>query len=97
MLAFPAGRVRDGGRLLGYIGSTWEIAGSAGYSGRPLDVLVAISSDAKIAGAKLMLHNEPVLTLGISDADISRYVDGFRGVDLTARRQDMLDATTRSS
>lgn len=88
--AVPGWSVRDGDRLLGYIGSTWELAESTGYSGRPLDVLVAISSDAKIAGAKLMLHNEPVLTLGISDADISRYVDGFRGVDLTARRQDML-------
>jgi NosR/NirI family nitrite reductase transcriptional regulator len=54
--AVPGWSVRDGDRLLGYIGSTWELAESTGYSGRPLDVLVAISSDAKIAGAKLMLR-----------------------------------------
>lgn len=78
------------GAVLGHIGSTWEIAGSVGYSGRPLDVLVAISPQAKIAGAKLMRHSEPVLTLGISDADIARFVNGFAGIDLSAPREDIL-------
>jgi len=77
-------------KILGYIGSTWEVAGSVGYSGRPLDVLVAISPDARIAGARLMQHNEPVLTLGISDDDIRKYVGGFTGVDLKKPRGDVL-------
>jgi NosR/NirI family nitrite reductase transcriptional regulator len=76
------------GRVVGEIGSTWEIAGSVGYSGRPLDVLVALSPQARIAGAVLVRHNEPVLTLGISDADISAYVAGFRGFDLGAPEPD---------
>lgn len=78
----PGWDVRAEGRLIGHIGSTWEIAGSVGYSGRPLDVLVAITPDARIAGGLLVAHNEPVLTLGISDADIAAYVAGFRGHDL---------------
>lgn len=69
--------------LLGYIGSTWEIAGSVGYSGRPLDVLVGILPQGRIAGAQLMRHDEPVLTLGISDADITAYVSRYAGYDLT--------------
>ena len=73
----PGWKVSESGNLVGYIGSTWEIAGSTGYSGRPLDVLVAITPSARIAGAQLMRHDEPVLTLGISDEDIIRYVDGF--------------------
>lgn len=68
---------------LGYIASTWEIAGSVGYSGRPIDILVGVTPDARIAGAKLMRQNEPVLTLGISEADIAAYVDAFAGLDLT--------------
>ena len=80
----PGWTVVSGGSTVGHIGSTWEIAGSVGYSGRPLDVLVAITPDARIAGALLVQHNEPVLTLGISDADIAAYVAGFAGYDLAA-------------
>ncbi|WP_341485657.1 4Fe-4S binding protein [Thioclava sp. GXIMD4215] len=75
---------------LGFIGSTWEIAGSVGYSGRPLDVLVAIDMHARIAGARLMRHSEPVLTLGISEADIAAFVGGFAGLDIAAPRDALL-------
>lgn len=68
---------------LGYIASTWEVAGSVGYSGKPIDILVAVTPEARIAGARLMRQSEPVLTLGISEDDIAAYVDGFAGVDLT--------------
>lgn len=72
--------------ILGHIASTWEISGSVGYSGRPIDILVAVTPDARIAGARLMRHNEPVLTLGISTGEIAAYVDGFAGLDLAAER-----------
>lgn len=78
----PGWVVRSAGAVVGHVGSTWEIARSVGYSGRPLEVLVAITPDARIAGATLVRHNEPVLTLGISDQDIAAYVGGFAGHDL---------------
>jgi len=84
----PGWTVTKDGRVVGEIGSTWEIAGSVGYSGRPLDVLVALSPEARITGALLVRHNEPVLTLGISDADIAAYVAGFKGFDLSAPAPD---------
>jgi NosR/NirI family nitrite reductase transcriptional regulator len=96
----PGWTVRADGRIAGYIGSTWEIAGSVGYSGRPLNVLVALTPEAVIAGAHLMQHNEPVLTLGISDADIAAYVSGFAGQDLRAApkdRRDMPDVISRAT
>ncbi|SFT38854.1 NosR/NirI family protein [Sedimentitalea nanhaiensis] len=68
--------------LVGHIASTWEVAGSVGYSGRPLDVLVAVEPEGRIAAAQLMRHSEPILTLGLSDADIERFVGGFAGIDL---------------
>jgi NosR/NirI family nitrite reductase transcriptional regulator len=68
---------------VGTIASTWEISRSVGYSGRPIDVLVAVTKAGRIAGAQLVRHNEPILTLGISTADIARYIDGFSGIDLT--------------
>ncbi|MFV0386100.1 4Fe-4S binding protein [Paracoccus sp. (in: a-proteobacteria)] len=78
----PGWLVSQGENRLGMIGSTSEIAATTGYSGKPLDVLVAVTPDGVIAGARLVRQTEPVLSLGISDADITAYVDAFRGVDL---------------
>ena len=91
--AVPGFTVRGSdGEIAGYIGSTWEISGSVGYSGRPLDVLVAIDPKGTISGARLVRHEEPVLTLGISTEDIARYVGGFRGANLAATREEMTAA-----
>ena len=68
--------------LVGVIASTWQVTGSVGYSGRPIDILVGISPEATITGALLMQHNEPILTLGISTSDIEKYVQEFAGYDL---------------
>ncbi len=80
----PGWTVSAGGTVAGHIGSTWEVAGSVGYSGRPLDVLVAVTPEGRIGGALLVRHEEPVLTLGISDEDIAAYVAGFADHDLGA-------------
>lgn len=97
----PGWTVRQGATLLGHVGSTWELAGSVGYSGRPLDVLVAVTPEARIAGAVLVAHNEPVLTLGISDADIAAYVSGFAGHDLSRdpadQARDLPDVISRAT
>lgn len=87
----PGWDVTRAGRIVGHLGSTWEIAGSVGYSGRPLDVLVALTPEGRIAAAELVAHDEPVLTLGISDADIAAYVSGFAGHDLRASAADQPD------
>jgi len=84
----PLWRAAAEGRNLGLIGSTWEIAASTGYSGRPLDVLVAVDPQGVITGARLMRQTEPVLTLGISEADIAAYVNGFTGYDIEADARD---------
>ncbi|MFC3118772.1 hypothetical protein ACFOHS_13360 [Jhaorihella thermophila] len=68
-----------GGAVLGHIGSSWELSRSVGYSGRPIDILVAVDPSAHIVGARLMRQNEPILSLGISDEDIARFVEGFAG------------------
>ena len=100
----PGWSVTSGEEVVGYIASTWEIAKSVGYSGRPIDILVAVSVEGRIAGAELIRHNEPILTLGISTSDIARYVDDFAGIDLTApqttdfeTRSDLPDIISRAT
>ncbi|TNF19595.1 MAG: 4Fe-4S binding protein [Rhodobacteraceae bacterium] len=81
----PGWQVSAGdGTALGRIGSSWEIARSVGYSGRPIDMLVAVDTEARITASRLMRQSEPILTLGLTDADIVRFVEGFEGIDLRA-------------
>lgn len=74
----------DDRRFLGKIASTWEVLQSTGYSGKPLDILVAVDGAGQITGAQLIAHAEPILTLGISDQDIADYVSGFAGLRMGA-------------
>jgi NosR/NirI family nitrite reductase transcriptional regulator len=64
--------VRVNGSVAGYIGSSWDIARSAGYSGQPVVILVLVDSSAVIRGALLAAQQEPVLTLGADPGDQAR-------------------------
>ncbi|TRD23346.1 4Fe-4S binding protein [Palleronia caenipelagi] len=97
----PGWKVLSGGDVAGYLGSTWELSGSLGYSGQPLDILFGLSPDGMVTGADLIRHNEPILTLGISDDDIAAYVSGFGGLDLSqppeAREAALPDIISRAT
>jgi transcriptional regulator of nitric oxide reductase len=84
----PAAPVLENGALEGYLFSTFAVIGSTGYSGKPLDVLAGIDLDARITGALLRRHNEPILVIGVSHEDLARYVAGFAGLDLRVRVSD---------
>ncbi|MDW3225764.1 MAG: 4Fe-4S binding protein [Paracoccaceae bacterium] len=89
-------------RPLGKIASTWEVLQSTGYSGKPLDILVAVDMTGTITGARLMEHAEPILTLGISDQDIADYVNAFAGLrmeseGLTGDAPDIISRATVST
>jgi transcriptional regulator of nitric oxide reductase len=81
----PAAPVHAGDRLVGYLFSTLAVAATAGYSGRPLDVVAGVNLAGVITGARLRAHQEPILVIGISDADLAAYVGGFAGTELRTR------------
>ncbi len=69
-------------KLLGYVFHSRAAIASTGFSGKPLDVLIGIDLKARIAGAALVEHQEPILVIGVSDQDLQRFVDSYRGHDL---------------
>jgi transcriptional regulator of nitric oxide reductase len=84
----PAAPIRAGdGRLLGYAFSTRDVSGSVGYSGRPLDIVVAITPDGIIAGARIVAHEEPILVIGIPREALIAYVANFAGFDVRSTTQ----------
>jgi transcriptional regulator of nitric oxide reductase len=79
----PHGIVRSAdGRVLAYAFSTREVAGSVGYSGRPLDVVGAVSPEGIVAGAVIVAHEEPILVIGIPREALTAYVANFKGFDV---------------
>lgn len=73
------------GAVIGWIFSTHAIVGSTGYSGQPLDILVGLDRDGIIKGTLLRRHAEPILVIGIDEADLARHVGAYAGLDVLAR------------
>jgi transcriptional regulator of nitric oxide reductase len=70
------------GQALGYAFSTREVSGSVGYSGRPLDIVAAVSPEGIIVGAVIVAHEEPILVIGIPREAVAAYVANFKGFDV---------------
>ncbi|MBL8700230.1 MAG: regulatory protein NosR [Alphaproteobacteria bacterium] len=80
----PAAIAYDGERALGFVLFSHAVIGSLGYSGKPIDIAVGLTQDGRIAGARLMRHQEPILVLGIGEAALHRFVAEHRGLDIRA-------------
>jgi transcriptional regulator of nitric oxide reductase len=74
--------LRADGVIAGYLLSTRAVVQSKGFSGKPLDVLVAIGTDGVIKKAQLREHHEPILLIGVSSADLAAFVEQYGGLDL---------------
>ncbi|RUU71021.1 FMN-binding protein, partial [Mesorhizobium sp. M2C.T.Ca.TU.009.01.2.1] len=75
----PAAKLLKGGQPVGYAFLTNDVVDSTGYSGKPINIVVGIDLDGKITGAKLVEHHEPIVLVGIPQAKIEHYIDGFVG------------------
>lgn len=70
------------GKLAGYVFTSRGVVASAGYSGKPLDLLIGIDLDARITGVRILEQHEPILVIGVSEENLQRFVDQYVGRDL---------------
>jgi NosR/NirI family nitrous oxide reductase transcriptional regulator len=63
-----------------FVNADW--VDSTGYSGKPIQILEALGTDGKIAGARLMDHHEPIVLVGIPPARIAAFIQGYVGRDV---------------
>jgi len=75
----PSAPVYQQDRVIAYIFRTRQVIASKGYSGKPLDVLVALDLDGRIVGAEILEHHEPILVIGVLDEDLENFVEQYRG------------------
>ena len=75
-------RAEAAGKTLGYLFINSDFVDSTGYSGKPIDVLVAIDANGIIQNVKLLQHFEPIVLAGIPESRIVAFVEHLTGLDL---------------
>ena len=51
------------GKIVGYAFLNSDVVDSTGYSGKPINVVIGLDRDARITGAKLVEHHEPIFLI----------------------------------
>ncbi len=70
------------GRMLGFVLSTRQVIGSVGFSGKPFDIVIGVDMAGRITGVRIVEHHEPILEIGVADADLETFVAGYAGRDI---------------
>ncbi len=63
--------------IIGYVFYTDDVIKIPAYSGKPIRTLVAFDVAGKISGLKIVYHEEPILAVGISNADLQTFIDQY--------------------
>jgi NosR/NirI family nitrous oxide reductase transcriptional regulator len=82
-----AAPVLKGRETIGWAFVTSDFVGTTGYSGKPIHVMAAIDPEAKLLGARLVQHAEPIVLIGIPDAKIKALTESYVGLDLVAEAE----------
>ncbi len=72
------------GKAAGFAFITSDFVSTTGYSGKPIHVMVAIGPDARILGAKLVEHSEPIVLVGIPNSKMVALTESYAGLDVAA-------------
>lgn len=75
----PSVAVFKGGQAIGYVFLTDDVLRIPAYSGRPINTLVGIDLEGRIAGLAIVHHDEPILAVGITPDRLNRYVAQYEG------------------
>ena len=72
-------RVADAGGAPALLFQTDDFVHIPAYSGSPVNLLVGVSADGLIRGVRVRSHQEPILVIGITDADLQAFVAQLEG------------------
>lgn len=81
----PAMAAFAGEQLLGYVFETADIAPIPAYSGKPVNLLVALDLDGRIQVARVLHHEEPILLVGIPEQRLQEFAAAHAGAHASER------------
>jgi len=65
--------VMGGDKVLGYVFETMDITPIPAYSGKPINLLVAMTPEGDIAMAQVLEHSEPIMLVGIPESKLQNF------------------------
>jgi NosR/NirI family transcriptional regulator, nitrous oxide reductase regulator len=77
----PVAPAYTGQQRIGYVYLNTDVVSAVGYSGKPINILVGLDINGRIAGARLVEHHEPIVLVGIPPERITRFINGYVGRD----------------
>lgn len=72
------------GKTLGQVFLNADWVNATGYSGKPIEILIAIDPKGIFTGLKLVHHAEPIVLVGIPEAKVRNFIKGYVGKDAFA-------------
>ena len=70
----PSVPVYKAGKVIGYFFLSDDVLRIPAYSGKPINTLIGIDTEGRIAGLAIVHHDEPILAVGITPERLNRYV-----------------------
>ncbi|MFO1339486.1 MAG: 4Fe-4S binding protein [Burkholderiaceae bacterium] len=68
--------------LVAYVFESVDLAPVPGFSGTPLNLLVALDAQGSFMDVRVLSHHEPVFLDGLGEAPLFRFVEQYRGLSL---------------
>ena len=73
-------QTRDGKKKrIGYVFLSTDIVDIPAYSGKPVVTLIGMDTRGRITGARILRHSEPILLLGIPEAELTKFIMQYVG------------------
>lgn len=79
----PAAPVYQDGKAVGYLLVTDDVVRIPAYSGKPIKALVGLDLNARIAGVRILEHQEPILLVGVTNRTLERFIGQYQGKPVT--------------
>ena len=93
----PVLEARRDGDLVGFLFLTHQLDDMVAYSGKPLEILVALTAEGVIERVDLIDHHEPILLVGIPEQVLHDYIDQYEGRHIRRLLEDNIAGQSQIS
>lgn len=81
----PVWPVYQVGNIIGYLFQSKDVVALPAFSGEPVDMLIGIDLEGKLAGVQVVEHQEPIFLHGLGEQPLFDFVKQYTGLSVLDR------------